>query len=164
MPTKTGLDLGARSFKAVKISATPGSYKVLAIAETPLPLDRGEEELPTVREDGSIDAVMLGVFKDRLKESKIGSSGLLTGLSGRDSILRYTRTPPVPKHKLDLLMNHEIGEMIIRNRASATPPTDLRGWGRSRTSNRNLLPASGPDEPNRAQRAHNRGCAAPRVG
>jgi len=122
MSTNVALDLGSNSFKAVKVEATKSGYRVLSVAECATPAER-DPDAPIFRADGSLSEEMTRAILGEMRAKKIPTKGLIAGLSGRDSILRYTRTPPIPRQKLELLMSHELGEMTQRGEQRF-----LAGW------------------------------------
>jgi Tfp pilus assembly PilM family ATPase len=94
-----GIDLGARSVKAVDLRVS-GQGVTVARA---LRVERSE--LP-----GGLEELGRGL-RERLGRERIPAKGVVLGISGPDTMVRYTRVPPVPSWRLKVLMDFEVGEM-----------------------------------------------------
>jgi type IV pilus assembly protein PilM len=93
MATGIGIDLGSRTSRVVKIVRKRGALRWAGAAAVPADTEAGTP-LP---ED----------FSARLREAHIRPRGAVVGLSGKDTIIRYSRTPPAPAWKLDMLVGYE---------------------------------------------------------
>lgn len=93
MKTGLGVDPGMGSVKMVRVRTGPGGVEVTSAARVE-------------REDGRFPAG--GVLR-ALRRARLPGRGAL-GLSGRDLILRYLATPPVPPWRLKKIVKFEIQE------------------------------------------------------
>lgn len=94
-----GIDLGARSVKAVDLRVS-GQGVTVAHA---LRVERAEL-------GGSVEELARSL-RERLSRERIPAKGVVLGISGPDTMVRYTRVPPVPSWRLKVLMDFEVGEM-----------------------------------------------------
>ncbi|MCZ6688184.1 MAG: pilus assembly protein PilM [Planctomycetota bacterium] len=97
MGRASGIDYGSHSLKVVEVR---WSGKAVALHKaTLIPLDpqgNGESLASQVGEKG------------------LRVRGGIYGVSGRDSILRYTHVPPVPPWRMKLIMDYEISEIAAK--------------------------------------------------
>lgn len=89
--TGTGIDLGTYSVKAIQGKDQKGSF-VLTRAVVGRLTDAGD-------------------VAPLLEGAKFRASKAILGLTGRDTILRYTHVPPLPEYKLRNLMKFEVDEI-----------------------------------------------------
>lgn len=108
MATGLGIDLGADSIKIVQAQVSNGVVTVTGALKIP----RGAKNIPvldapTPAEDTSSTPIVPENLGAELKTAGLRRSGTL-GISGREVILKYLATPPMPPEKLKLYLDMEI--------------------------------------------------------
>ena len=100
--TGTGIVIGSHSLKVVQLRKKGGVPHLTRAVN--LKLDPALADRP-----------MDGKKKDHIRQLRVGlgrkPGECMTGLTGRDLIVRYTHVPPVPDWRLDMLMKFEIEEV-----------------------------------------------------
>src|SRR5687768_9090246 len=109
MATGLGIDVGAESIKVVQARVSGGSVTVTAAFKIPRKA-AGVEGLD-MPEEASSELVLPENLGLQLKAAGLGRTGTL-GVSGRDVILKYLSTPPIPPEKLRMFIDMEIGEKL----------------------------------------------------
>ena len=128
MATGLGIDVGSESIKVVQVKVSAGVVTVTGAIKIPRGhSDAGPQTGPSIKRDGNTynltentpppppeDAHAAPHFTvpeelgDDLKRAHLRRSGTL-GISGRDVILKYLLTPPMPPLKLKMFIDMEIG-------------------------------------------------------
>ncbi len=100
-----GIDLGARSIKVVELRVSEkGAGVRRALILDPAALkERGSDPAGRPR--------IAALLKKAMVEAGIPSRDVVLGISGKDSIIRYTHVPPVPAWRLKKIMEYEVGEV-----------------------------------------------------
>lgn len=98
-----GIDYGGHSFKLAEVRTSGDKVILRRAARIPLgPTADGTELAAALTEKGI-----------RLRNGTFG-------VSGRDSILRYTHVPPVPPWRMKLIMDYEISEIASKGGGNIT--------------------------------------------
>ncbi len=103
--TSVGIDIGSHAIKAVQLRITEKG----AFIRNALYFDR--DDLAARGVDAGDRAAMAALLKTQMSEAGMPTSGVVVGISGADSILRYTSVPPVPAWRLKVIMDYEVGEV-----------------------------------------------------
>ncbi len=127
MASGLGIDLGANAIKAVKVRRRGGTWQVLRACRVPDPTPP-----PPPVKPGKVQAlpprVLPGSTRSDLRRAGISGSGAV-GLTGRDLMVKYVTTPPVPPWKLQMMMDLEIkgtsGAEVCGDFAGLDIPGDL---------------------------------------
>jgi type IV pilus assembly protein PilM len=99
------IDLGAHAVRVLEVSVSEkGVYvhRALAIARSEL----AEEGI-----EAGDHGALARALKARMSEARIPARGVVLGIGGQDSMMRYTRIPPVPAWRLKVIMDYEVGEV-----------------------------------------------------
>ncbi|RME88363.1 MAG: hypothetical protein D6785_00935 [Planctomycetota bacterium] len=108
-PRWIGIDIGSYSIKIVEIAKGQGGrFKLLNSIVIPSPS----------LEDGG-EALGARLLKT-LEENKISLPMSNLGITSKESIIRYTRIPPVPPWRLKIIMEYEINEMASKTGTEIT--------------------------------------------
>jgi type IV pilus assembly protein PilM len=103
-----GLDIGAQAIKAVQVRISGR----VARAERSVAIRRAVLEAEGV--DLADKAALARAIRRRLQEARIHPRGVVLGIDGKDSIIRYTHSPPMPPRRLEMVMKYEIDSMAER--------------------------------------------------
>lgn len=122
MATGLGIDLGADSIKIVQAQVSNGVVTVTGALKIP----RGAKNIPvldapTPAEETSSAPIVPENLGAELKAAGLRRSGTV-GISGREVILKYLATPPMPPEKLKLYIDMEIGGKMGSKASSADGP------------------------------------------
>jgi Tfp pilus assembly PilM family ATPase len=127
MASGLGLDLGASAIKAVRVRRRGSTWQVLRAAR----IDDPAPPPPPVKPGRSAPSPPREVpqgLRAGLRRSGISGSGV-AGLTGRDVMVKYVSTPPVPPWKLQMMMDLEIkgtsGAEVCGDHAALKIPGDL---------------------------------------
>ena len=123
----SGIDYGSHSFKVADVRASGGKVSVRGI--TWLPAGGGRGGLPAG----------LGEQGLRLRRGMLG-------VSGRDSILRYTHVPPVPPWRLKMIMDYEIEEIASKGGENISADYQVLNVPRDVNSDLTILVGMAKDE------------------
>lgn len=129
MPRATGIDYGSHSLKVAEVRWSGKTAVLSKAAWLPLGPEGNGEDLP-----GRVGA----------KEIRVG--GGIFGVSGRDSILRYTHVPPVPPWRMKLIMNYEIGEIASKGGGDISADYQLLNVPRDVSQDLTILVGMAKDE------------------
>lgn len=106
MASGLGIDLGASAIKAVKVRRRGDAWQVLRACRAPDP-----SPPPPPVKPGKVQALPPRVLPEstraELRRAGLSGSGAV-GLTGRDLMVKYVATPPVPPWKLQMMMDLEI--------------------------------------------------------
>jgi type IV pilus assembly protein PilM len=100
-----GIDLGSHSIKVVELRISEDA----AIIRRALYLDHAALRARGV-DPADRPAVAL-LLKKEMTAAGIPVRDVVLGISGKDSIIRYTHVPPVPAWRLKKIMDYEVGEV-----------------------------------------------------
>jgi len=89
MTVGVGIDIGSRTTRVVKLTRRGEAVRWAGSVSVSQKQDQAED-LPA-----------------RLREAGIRTRGGVVGLSGKDTLIRYLRVPPVPPWKLNMLVGYE---------------------------------------------------------
>jgi type IV pilus assembly protein PilM len=103
-----GIDFGAHAIKAVDVKV---SDRGLTVSRA-LFVERSELAAKGL-EPGNVSQ-LARMLRAELDGAKISPRGVVLGIGGQDSMMRYTRIPPVPSWRLKVIMNYEVGEISER--------------------------------------------------
>jgi type IV pilus assembly protein PilM len=106
MATGLGIDIGSEWIKAVQVSVSGG--KVTVTGALKIPRSGGG---PGAEEDGGMHAVPPNLGQE-LSHARMRRSGCV-GLTGKEVVLRYVTTPPMPPDKLRSYIDMQIGERVM---------------------------------------------------
>ena len=106
--TSVGVDLGTHSIKVVQLKVSEKG----AFIQNALYFDRATLAARGVDIEDRVAVAAL--LKSQMVEHRIQTSGVVVGIPGNDSILRYTSIPPVPAWRLKVIMGYEVGEVAER--------------------------------------------------
>src|SRR5437867_9372183 len=101
-----GIDLGAHAIKVADVKGADQGRTVLRA----LCVERSEL---SGLEPGNISQ-LARILRAQLDAAKISPRGVVLGIGGQDSMMRYTRIPPVPAWRLKVIMSYEVGEIAER--------------------------------------------------
>jgi len=118
MSTGIGIDLGAHSIKVVELRATEKG----AVVRKAIHLDRAALEARGV--DPAVRADLAALLKKEMAAAGIPTRNVVLGISGKDSIIRYTHVPPVPAWRLKKIMDYEVSE--VAEKIGETLASDFR--------------------------------------
>jgi len=99
------IDLGAHAVRVLEVSVSEKGvhvHRALAIHRAEL----AEEGI-----EPRDHAALARALKSRMSEARISTRGVVLGIGGQDSMMRYTRIPPVPAWRLKVIMNYEVTEV-----------------------------------------------------
>ena len=96
------MDLGARTIRVVELRLSDKA----AIIERAILIDREELEIDSGDWTG-----LARLIRMRMADARIPAKGIILGIGGQDSMMRYTRIPPVPAWRLQVIMSYEVGEI-----------------------------------------------------
>jgi len=127
MAAGLGIDLGASAVKAVKLRRRGGGWQVLRACRVVDPAPPP----PPVKPGKSLQAPPRELPRDaraELRRAGLSGNGAV-GLTGRDLMVKYVSTPPVPPWKLQMMMDLEIkgtsGADVCGDYAALDIPGDL---------------------------------------
>jgi type IV pilus assembly protein PilM len=131
MATGIGIDIGTEHIKVVQARVSKSGVVVTGA----LKLARRSVNDPTMEESSNM--VVPDDLGQQLRHAGLGRTGTL-GVSGREIVLRYLATPPVPPQKLKMLIDMEVGGKLTARGGGDTPavtydwrllnvPSGLRG-------------------------------------
>lgn len=103
--TAVAIDLGARTIRIIELRLSEKA----AVIERALAISRSELEGEGV-DPGDWKALAKSL-RSRMADARIPLKGVVLGIGGQDSMMRYTRIPPVPAWRLQVIMNYEVGEV-----------------------------------------------------
>lgn len=106
--TSVGIDIGTHAIKVAQLKVTETG----AFVQNGIYLDRATLASRGVSIDDRVAVAAL--LKDQMVERGIPTRGVILGISGSDSILRYTAIPPVPAWRLKVIMGYEVNEVASR--------------------------------------------------
>lgn len=115
MPKSIGIDIGSRFVRLVELETTPAGHRLTSACTIPTALFADEPApAPTPSADGEDDDGLMA-FETRLERAAqaglaVGSG--VVGFTGRNIMLRYSRIPQGPEHRMRMLIDFEIKEMI----------------------------------------------------
>ena len=107
MATGLGIDIGSESIKVVQVRVSANSVTVTGALKIP----RNAEAILDAPIDEMKNQLVPETFGQELKRAHLRRSGTV-GISGRDVILKYLTTPPMPPPKLKMYIDMEIGEKL----------------------------------------------------
>jgi type IV pilus assembly protein PilM len=99
------IDLGSHAVRVLEVSVSEKGvhvHRALSIARSEL----AEEGI----EPGD-HAGLASALRSRMAEARISPRGVVLGIGGQDSMMRYTRIPPVPAWRLKVIMDYEVNEV-----------------------------------------------------
>jgi len=96
------MDIGARTIRVVELRLADKA----AVIERAVLIDRDELEIEAGDWKG-----LARLLRLRMAEARIPTKGVALGIGGQDSMMRYTRIPPVPAWRLQVIMSYEVGEI-----------------------------------------------------
>ena len=99
------IDLGSHAIRVLEVSVSEKGvsvHRALVVSRSEL-----EEEGIEPRDH----AALAKALKARMAEARISTRGVVLGIGGQDSMMRYTRIPPVPAWRLKVIMNYEVTEV-----------------------------------------------------
>lgn len=99
----TGIDIGSQSIKVVSLKRVGTQYRILGAGMAHIPVISPDEA-------ESYDEAISRILKNIIKTHKIPVGHTVSGLSGKNSLIRYMNVPIVPPWKLAMLMSYEIDE------------------------------------------------------
>ena len=105
MRSGVGIDIGTHAVRVVELSVSENA----AVIRKALYLDR--KSLAERGVDFSDRAQLAAHLKQAMTAAGIGSRSVALGISGKDSIIRYTHVPPVPSWRLKIIMDYEMNEV-----------------------------------------------------
>ena len=114
MATGLGIDIGSEWIKAVQVSVSGG--KVTVTGALKMPRAAGG----TASEEGGMHAVPPNLGEE-LSRARLRRSGCV-GLTGKEVVLRYVTTPPMPPDKLRSYIDMQIGERMVGGRKEEGAP------------------------------------------
>ena len=116
MATGLGIDIGSETIKVVQARVSGGTVTVTGAHKVPR---AGVTVLDAPVEDsGSTLPADLG---QELKRAGLRRAGTV-GISGRDILLKYLTTPPIPPDKLKMFIDLEIGGKTTARRSADDAP------------------------------------------
>ncbi len=98
--TGIGLDVGQRNAKAAFGRDKGGQFQLLALAVHERPIGKDGAARDSVED--AVGEVLAAMPK---------KAPVVLGLTGRDLMLRYSQVPPLPVHRLKVLMDFEVDEI-----------------------------------------------------
>jgi type IV pilus assembly protein PilM len=98
----TGVDPGSHSIKVLQGRRKGDGFQLLRASVAPV--DRSPE-------DGRPREALEEALEGTLGELGLKKGPAVVGLSGRDLMIRYTQLPPLPAHRLRVLMDFEVREI-----------------------------------------------------
>lgn len=105
MKRVAALDPGTQTLRVVELDiSAKGATVTRALA-----VERKE----LVGEDASPE-VLARALRARMTDARISARSLVLGIGGRESMIRYTRVPPVPPWRLEAMIRYEVGEISER--------------------------------------------------
>ncbi len=106
--SSVGIDIGAHSVKVVQLQITDKG----AFVQNALYFDRDDLEARGVTLEDR--PALVAFLKAQMAELRIPTKNVILGISGEDSILRYTSITPVPPWRLKIIMGYEVSEVAER--------------------------------------------------
>jgi type IV pilus assembly protein PilM len=103
-----GIDLGTHAIKVVSLRVSEKGVVVLQA----LRLERRVLEAEGLEPESPES--LARHLKAHLSRARIPAKGVVLGIGGQESIVRYTRTPPVPAWRLKVIMDYELKEFSER--------------------------------------------------
>ncbi|MCY3020610.1 MAG: pilus assembly protein PilM [Planctomycetota bacterium] len=117
MATGLGIDIGTEFVKVVQARVSGGAVTVTGAVK--IPRRTVTLDLP---EDGTGNLIVPEGLAHELKRAGLRRTGTV-GISGREVILKYLATPPMPPEKLRIYIDMEIGGKLTARGGEATPVT-----------------------------------------
>ncbi len=81
-----------------------------------------------------------------LRQAGLRASGGVMGVSGRGAIIRYTMVPPVPAHRLKMIMDYEIGELAGKSSEAVSSDYKILSIPREVSQDFTVMVAMSKDE------------------
>jgi type IV pilus assembly protein PilM len=103
--TGVGIDLGAHAIRVVELRISEKG----AVVRRALLLDRAA--LLERKVDPSDRPKVAALLRREMEAAGIPARDVVLGISGKDSIIRYTHVPPVPAWRLKIIMDYEVNEV-----------------------------------------------------
>jgi len=100
--TALGIDIGSHAVKAVLLRRRGSHIQVLKAGSAPL------EELGHMEDSRRKTTKIAMIVRNLLRTIGVRGHPARTAVSGRKSIIRYTRVPPAPAWRLKMLIDYEI--------------------------------------------------------
>jgi type IV pilus assembly protein PilM len=117
MASGVGVDMGAQAVKVVELRVSEKG----AVVRRALYLDRAALGARTGGKEGAAPGAaaetssdrpqLLAALKREMTAAGIPTKEVSLGISGKDSIIRYTHVPPVPAWRLKIILDYEVGEV-----------------------------------------------------
>lgn len=129
MSRAAGIDYGSHSLKVAEVSWSGKEVALQKVAWVPSGREEDREALASrISEKGL--RIRRGVF----------------GVSGRDSILRYTHVPPVPPWRMKLIMDYEISEIASKGGGNISADYQLLNVPRDVSQDLTIIVGMAKDE------------------
>ncbi|HYG74546.1 MAG TPA: pilus assembly protein PilM, partial [Planctomycetota bacterium] len=124
MATGLGIDIGAEHIKVVQAKVSGGSVTVTGALKLPrkAPDAPNMPDLPPDQQEEAGGLVIPESLGAELKKAGLGRCGTL-GISGREVILKYLATPPMPPDKLKMFIDMEIGGKLTAKGGAGDGPS-----------------------------------------
>lgn len=129
MARGVGIDYGSHSLKVAAVRWSGKEVALLRAASIPVGADGDGEALAR-----------------RVAEKGLRLGGGVYGVSGRDSILRYTHVPPVPPWRMKLIMDYEIGEISAKGGGNISADYQLLNVPRDVSQDLTIIVGMAKDE------------------
>jgi hypothetical protein len=114
MATGLGIDIGSEWIKAVQVSVSGGKVTVTGALKMPRAAGGAASE------EGGMHTVPPNLGEE-LSRARLRRSGCV-GLTGKEVVLRYVTTPPMPPEKLRSYIDMQIGErMVVGKKEEGAP-------------------------------------------
>jgi len=97
------IDIGSHSIKIAKIKRTGAIVTLETALHIPLPVT---PEVSAIWKDKAAETIRQGLL-----DARLNIKNAVVGISGKDAIIRYSRVPPVPSWRLDMIMKYQMDEM-----------------------------------------------------
>jgi type IV pilus assembly protein PilM len=127
MASGLGIDLGASAVKAVKVRRRGNSWQVVRACRVQDPTPPPPPPKPGKASEAPPRSLPPGA-RGEVRAAGLGGRGVV-GLTGRDLMVKYVATPPVPPWKLQMMMDLEIkgtsGADVCGDYAALKIPGDL---------------------------------------
>ena len=112
MATGLGIDVGSQWIKVVQVRCSGNSVTVTGALKIPR---TGAPEGPDLPVDKQAGLLIPSTVGRELARAGLRRSGTL-GLSGREVLLKYLATPPMPPAKLKMMIDLQVGERMLPGR------------------------------------------------
>lgn len=112
MGTGLGIDVGTEWIKVVQVRTSGSSVTVTGALKVPRGGGGGGPDIPPEMQGALVVPETLG---QELARAGLKRSGTL-GVSGREVILKYVSTPPMPPEKLKKIIDMQVADRLVQGR------------------------------------------------